>query len=656
MEIRKMTADFGALRGATLELKSGLNIVRAPNESGKSTWCAFIRAMLYGVDSAQRAKAGVLPDKKRYAPWDGGTMAGEMELSWQGKDVTIARAGRASAPMRDFSAVYTGTGLAVPELTGTSAGETLTGVSRAVFESSAFIGQSALRVTQGPELEKRIASIVSTGDEDLSFTETKNKLSAWQRKRRWHNSGALPELEARLGEKAAALEALERSDAGCEALSARVDELERRCAALRAQVTESRKKARRENLARSSEAREALHRTERAATEARGREQALSTQLDEGRFGKTEPNQVAADVQETAARTRALSAQAADLPSGWPSMALLIAAAALAIAGVILLFVLPLPWGLASVVLGLLAGLVGLRGYRTWKQRIAAANAAAAERDQILQAFGVSDETELETAAQTHEALYRNWKAAEIEALRAERVCREARKRQSDLDAAVLEELDFAGGSGEAARLGRQLTAAEEELRQTREQLAAARGRADVMGDPMVLKSEIGALQERRAELEGQYDALSVALEALTLADQEIQTRFSPRLGARAAELFGQLTGGRYDRLALDKTLDVQARRTGETAGHAAAYLSAGACDQLYLALRIAICELAMPEGEPCPLILDDALGNFDDARCTAALDMLKTLARERQILLLSCHSREADYFAGDPAVHVTGL
>ena len=68
MIINKVSATFGKLSGESLEFKDGLNVVCAPNESGKSTWCAFIRAMLYGIDSSERQKAGYLPDKTRYAP------------------------------------------------------------------------------------------------------------------------------------------------------------------------------------------------------------------------------------------------------------------------------------------------------------------------------------------------------------------------------------------------------------------------------------------------------------------------------------------------------------------------------------------------------------------------------------------------------------
>ena len=164
MKIRKLRASFGKLENETLKLHDGLNVIYAPNESGKSTWCAFIRAMLYGVDSSERARSGYLPDKLRYAPWSGAPMEGSMELESGGSDITISRRTRSkTAPMRDFSAVYTGTAVPVDGLDGQNAGEKLTGVSREVFTRSAFIEQGTVAVSGNPELGKRISAIVSTG-------------------------------------------------------------------------------------------------------------------------------------------------------------------------------------------------------------------------------------------------------------------------------------------------------------------------------------------------------------------------------------------------------------------------------------------------------------------------------------------------------------
>ena len=199
MIIRKMRADFGCLEGKTLELEPGLNIINQPNESGKSTWCAFIRAMLYGIDTSERQKAGFLPDKLRYAPWSGTPMAGTMEIEYGGREITLTRSTRtASAPMREFKAVYTGTAEPVPGLTGATAGETLIGAGREVFRRSAFIGQGEAAVTGSAELERRIAAVVSTGEEGTSCSEALSRLKRWQNRRRSRSRmGALPESIAR---------------------------------------------------------------------------------------------------------------------------------------------------------------------------------------------------------------------------------------------------------------------------------------------------------------------------------------------------------------------------------------------------------------------------------------------------------------------------
>ena len=79
---------------------------------------------------------------------------------------------------------------------------------------------------------------------------------------------------------------------------------------------------------------------------------------------------------------------------------------------------------------------------------------------------------------------------------------------------------------------------------------------------------------------------------------------------------------------------------------HEAALLSQGAADQLYLAVRLAISDMVPPAENAVPIVLDDALVNFDDGRMAAALDYLVELSKTRQILLMTCQSREAAYLA----------
>ena len=118
-----------------------------------------------------------------------------------------------------------------------------------------------------------------------------------------------------------------------------------------------------------------------------------------------------------------------------------------------------------------------------------------------------------------------------------------------------------------------------------------------------------------------------------------MQARFAPALSRRTERIFRALTAERYDSLTLDRDLTAAVRLSGDEMPRAGHYLSRGARDQLYLALRLALCE-----DSDCPLILDDALIAFDDKRMGLALDCLRELAETRQILLFTCQSREKRY------------
>ena len=198
MKIHRLSAVFGRLQGETLALTDGLNILQAPNESGKSTWCALLTAMLYGVSSRERDRAGVLAEKNRYAPWDGAAMSGRMDCATRFGDVTLLReTRRQNAPMGDFSAVYSGTGEPVPEphrreLRRDPAGR-LPGGLRAQRHHPPERPRPS---RPGRRAGAPHPALVTTGEEGSSYTEASDALRR-QRNRRKHNrTGRIPELEA----------------------------------------------------------------------------------------------------------------------------------------------------------------------------------------------------------------------------------------------------------------------------------------------------------------------------------------------------------------------------------------------------------------------------------------------------------------------------
>ena len=124
----------------------------------------------------------------------------------------------------------------------------LTGVSRDVFRRSAFVEQGKVAVTHSAELEKRISAIVSSGDEDCSFTEADSRLRQWQRKRRFNRHGRLPELEDELSHKKQLLAELSDAAQNRENMAAELETAKQECERIEAEVIESRKVVRKEAL------------------------------------------------------------------------------------------------------------------------------------------------------------------------------------------------------------------------------------------------------------------------------------------------------------------------------------------------------------------------------------------------------------------------
>ena len=729
MEFLHLNATYGRLEQQELHLRPGLNVICAPNESGKSTWSSFIRTMLYGLPSRDR---GPLADKNRYAPWSGAAMQGRMDVLADGRACTLLRSTRrAVAPMGEFSCTYTGTAAPVEGITALNAGEQLLGVPRDVFERSAFIAQNALAVEQSAELERRIAALITTGEEDASFSESYDRLKKQLNRRRHNKTGQIPALERDIDQLHRTLQELDALEQQARQAQADVDTLERRAAALRQEAAQQQARQRQERVnAYRTAAQAAADAQRRADTLAEGAaalpEDAALTLL-EGQAAALAGDMTALAGQRAAAEeTRrtaeearaaweahplypddppALERRAAAISPGKAPSFLLTIADALLLAICAVLTVLfrdasPQRWiflGMAVLAAGLTAFSVYLR-----RRAIRESHALAQrQRDELAQQTAAYLPLR-DSAAQTAEAAQQA--AARLSG--SEESCRarltallaqahrfapgiadlsgvqsaltEARRRRSALTAAAQqareaalyrdalraqlseEELAQPDASAAPAVLSGDAVG---ELAQTQEALAAARSRYDtLLGRIRALDSgsdladQLAQKQEELTRLQQEYDAIALAMTALEQANTILEMRFSPALGARAAEIFSALTGGKYDKVLLSRDLTLSAEAAGDPMSRSIQLLSQGAADQLYLAVRLAICDMVLPAEKHVPLILDDALVSFDDTRLRAALDYLLAESAQRQILLFTCQGRERDYLADRENVNVLAL
>lgn len=731
--IHRMTASFGKLQGQTLELKDGLNIIQAPNETGKSTWCAFILAMLYGINSRERDRAGFIAEKNRYAPWNGTAMSGRMDCRYQGEGITLTRATRRqTAPMAEFKAVYTGTGTDFPGLSAQACGESLLGVSREVYERSAFIRQSGLSITQDAGLERRIASLITTGEEDTSYSEVSEILKKQLNRRRHNKTGQIPALEAELQAIRQQLAELSQLENQLQAARMQIEQYTLQEVSYSAELEQH-------ALWETARKQQALIRAETAAQNAAQSADALRQQLESEHIPELETigrlrgalvnlettrktlEKARSDRDEAAKAALKAKAAANDSPfagqtpdnarkivssvprvrpvNPWLSVLPVVLGAAIAflISGGS-----PIWWMAVGGGVGLLAALI-----------VTFTRLSGDKKKQLayLRALGADTPEQLDTRLNTYLGLYEAAEAAQAELDRhsaavdtlyntlsaneqaillevrrfapsafdsssadaALRECAHRHKLLAEADSAAAEacmrydlmkqQVPHTSVAAEATPPQRDKQAVLDDLNTSRRELAVARSAADRLsgqlesiGDPAVLRSAAMNLEEELEQRNNEYNAIRLAMESLDQANTTLQNRFSPALGKRAAEIFHELTDGRYKGVVLDRSFHLSAEPAGDTIYRDAQLLSAGTIDQLYLATRLAICDLVLPAEYNSPIILDDALANFDDTRCAAALRWLKTAAGSRQILLFTCHSREAAFFANDKEVFVQQL
>ena len=635
MTINKLTASFGKLEGESLELKEGLNVICAPNESGKSTWCAFIRAMLYGIDSSERQKAGRLPDKLRYAPWSGAAMQGEMELTAGDREITITRTTKLkSAPMREFSAVYTGTNVPVDGLDGSNAGEVLTGASKEVFRRSAFVEQGSIAVTGSPELEKRISAIVSTGDEDCSFTEADSQLRAWQRSRRFNTRGKLPELEKRMTETKNRLADLNAAAAESERLAEQLEQGRQNCRRLENAVTESRKTARRDVLANLQSLRKDINAASDAHDAAAERRDERRAALCGSIIGERAPRDVEPEVKADIDKCLELKKAAEKKTSPALSVAALVLALALIAAAI---FAFPASFKVYALIAGGVLLILAAALYVRLIKARTAAHDAGRQRKLLLSKYKATDEDGIKACFDEYLRLHNDFKAAEDEEKRKARALARLRLSQEAAEARTLQDLDFSGGDNEAAQLKRELDTAQRSCDMLSARISEIKGRIETLGDPLVLGSELKNMESLHETMQAEFDAIALAVDTLRAADADIQSRFSPELGRLAAQYMSVVTDGRYEGVLINRDFTAKTKLAGDTVPRETEYLSAGTLDLMYLAVRLAVCTLALPENSSCPLILDDTLVNLDAERTAQAMKLLGEIAKHRQVILLTC-------------------
>ena len=164
---------------------------------------------------------------------------------------------------------------------------------------------------------------------------------------------------------------------------------------------------------------------------------------------------------------------------------------------------------------------------------------------------------------------------------------------------------------------------------------------------------ELPRIEEELAEAEqqiGKYkeivEVLDLIKELLQESFQQLQKSFGPDLNKKVGQILQGITAGRHGEVKVAENYRISLKDQHDSIRDLQ-FFSNGTLDQVYFALRLGIIDLAYNKERKLPLLLDDAFTQYDDQRLAATLNYLLAYAKEHQVLLFTCHRREAEILVG---------
>lgn len=680
-------AAFGKLEQKDIELSPRVNLLVAPNEGGKSTLSGFIRFALYGFTGKSRGIAE--NPKKLYMPWSGAAASGALTVKAD-RRLRIERRVAGTKETVSCTDIATNTDMCYGNI-----GEELFGVGCEVFEKTLFLSTAEPPKSDDKALAEKLQVLMFSADEQTEgekaeklLTKKKNAL-----KGRTAGSGRIYELEteaarleSKLSQEQSNSSELKRAEEEhrkyTEEISVREKEVAEAEAALanyenyeallllkeheRLQKEKEEKEAA-ETVAPTFEEIEKLQDLKRKADGAADalrvrREEYVSISEEEAKSTAFDPS-----VLKKCKKLSTFSKLFFALSLGGIAFFLLLhfalsLGAAVGVCAAVFWVLMLLAGVYCSVSLSTalkkagcksLKELEAITEYRKDEEKSGAQRREAANR--VLKAAEAAEE---EARKELYEALslYGEVKDSQtaINELLREHIASESLKAESknakDNLNAFLSRYDVESLKEKAKNAvkpikeksqldiekkaaSQRLSLYKEKLSQTAQRIAALRA---VGGNPVATAEALSYTVAEIEKAKHSYNALSIAVEELTAAGNELKESFSPIIAKRAGEYFNTLTDGEHSSMELDTSFAMSC--DGDYGQKSGEYLSAGAKDGAYLCLRLALVELLF-EGRKVPIVLDDAFARIDTPRTKRMLKML--CESGHQLIISSCSSRE---------------
>lgn len=173
---------YGKIKDKEIDFKGKINIVQGKNEAGKSTTLNFINNMLYGISKNKNGKS--ISDFDKYKPWKSEDFSGKIKYTLDnGESYEVYRDFKKKNPiiydknLKDISNEYV-----IDKTSGINFLNEQIGIDEDIFKNTVITYQDEIKMSKAGQntIIQKISNLVSSGDENISFKKTLDKISKLQ--------------------------------------------------------------------------------------------------------------------------------------------------------------------------------------------------------------------------------------------------------------------------------------------------------------------------------------------------------------------------------------------------------------------------------------------------------------------------------------------
>lgn len=170
---------YGKLEQKEINLNKGINIIKGDNEAGKSTLLNFITSMFYGASKNKNGRE--ISDYDRYKPWNMEEYSGKIKYTLDnGEEFEVFRDFNKKNPkIYDKNLEEIQNNFSIDKTKGNQFFLEQTGIDESVFSNTMSVCQDEVVLDNSKQkiLIQKITNIVSSGDDNISYKKTMDKLS-----------------------------------------------------------------------------------------------------------------------------------------------------------------------------------------------------------------------------------------------------------------------------------------------------------------------------------------------------------------------------------------------------------------------------------------------------------------------------------------------